>query len=59
VFLRAWAELWPDECGQTTTEYMLVIALLVFQAVLAYYLLAPALKDGFQGLAQRIMDNKP
>ena len=57
--MRAWAELWQDQRGQTTTEYMLVIALLVCQAVLAYYLLAPALRDGLRGLVQRIIENKP
>lgn len=57
--MRAWRELWQDQRGQTTTEYMLVIAVLVCQVVLAYYLLAPALRDGLRGLAQRIIENKP
>ncbi|MBI5521372.1 MAG: hypothetical protein HY910_02000 [Desulfarculus sp.] len=57
--MRAWRELWQDQRGQTTTEYMLVIALLVCQVVLAYYLLAPALQGGLRGLAQRIIENKP
>lgn len=57
--MRACRELWRDQRGQTTTEYMLVIALLVFQAGLAYYLLAPSLRDGLRELAQRIIENKP
>jgi|GEM_PF-6427235 Flp pilus assembly pilin Flp len=48
-----------DQRGQTTSEYMLVIALVVCQVVLAYYLLAPALRDGFNGLAGRIIANRP
>ena len=51
--------LWRDQRGQTTSEYMLVIALIVCQVVLAYYLLAPALRDGFRALAQRIIENRP
>lgn len=38
---------------------MLVLAVIVSQVVLAYYLLAPALRDGFNELAKRIMENKP
>lgn len=51
--------LWRDEKGQTTSEYMLVIALIVCQVVLAYYLLAPALRDGMNNLARRIIENRP
>lgn len=50
---------WRDEKGQTTSEYMLVIALIVCQVVLAYYLLAPALRDGMNNLARRIIENRP
>ena len=51
--------LWRDQRGQTTSEYMLVIALIVCQVVLAYYLLAPALRSGMNALIQRIIDNRP
>jgi Flp pilus assembly pilin Flp len=51
--------LWRDQRGQTTSEYMLVIALIVCQVVLAYYLLAPALRDGMNELARRIIDDRP
>jgi Flp pilus assembly pilin Flp len=52
-------EFWRCQRGQTTTEYMLLIAVIVAELVLAYVLLVPALRDGFVDLAKRIMDNKP
>ncbi len=51
--------IWRDQRGQTTTEYMLLLAVIVFQIVVIYYLLAPAVRGGFVDLAQRIMRMKP
>lgn len=48
-----------DQRGQTTSEYMLLLAVIVFQLVVIYYMLAPALRGGFVDLAQRIMRMKP
>lgn len=45
--------------GQTTTEYMLVIGVLVLALVFAYWFIAPGLRDGFVELAEKITAQKP
>lgn len=47
------------QAGQATTEYMLILAVLVLALVFAFWLIAPGLRDGFVGLAQRIIAEKP
>lgn len=54
-----WRRLWRCQRGQTTTEYMLLISVIVAELVLAYVILVPALRDGFVDLVKRIIDNKP
>lgn len=45
--------------GQATTEYMLILAVLVLALVLAFWLVAPGLREGFAQLALRIIAEKP
>lgn len=45
--------------GQVTSEYALVLAVVVAAILAAWYLLAEPLKQGFMDLAQRIIDMNP
>jgi Flp pilus assembly pilin Flp len=54
-----WRRLWRDQGGQTTAEYMLLLAVIVCQVIFVYFMLAPALRDGFVELAGRILRMKP
>ena len=45
--------------GQTTTEYMTMVAVIICGLVFIYYLLVPYLKSGFTQLAGRIIDMNP
>ncbi len=45
--------------GQATTEYMLILGVLVLSLVFAFWLIAPGLRLGFVELAQRIIAEKP
>ena len=45
--------------GQVTTEYMLLIVVIVIQLVLAFNILVPNLREGFIRLAERIIEGKP
>lgn len=57
--LAFWRGLSGRQGGQATTEYMLVLAVLVLALVFVFWLIAPGLRDGFVGLAQRIIAEKP
>ena len=46
-----------NQRGQTTVEYMLVLAVLVLAIVFAFWLLIPGIKDGFIGLARKIISS--
>lgn len=45
--------------GQATTEYMLILGVLVLSLVFAFWLIAPGLRLGFIELAQRIIAETP
>ena len=51
--------LWRCRSGQVTTEYMLLIVVIVIQLVLAFNLLVPNIREGFMRLAERIIEGKP
>ncbi len=56
---RRGRRLWRDQGGQTTTEYLLFLAVIMVPLVLAGNLLVPYLRDGFKELARRIIENRP
>jgi hypothetical protein len=41
--------------GQATSEYMLLLAVIVGEVVLIYYLLAPPIRESFINLAKLII----
>ena len=48
--------LWTEESGQGTTEYMLIIGVIVIAAIAAGYVLIEPFQDGVQALGARIQD---
>lgn len=43
--------LWKEEAGQTATEYMLLVSVVVIGVVAAAYVFIPQFKDGVANLA--------
>ena len=57
-FLHAFfSRVWHNQRGQVGTEYMLVLSVLVVAVVFAFWLLIPGLKEGFVGLARKIISS--
>ncbi len=57
--LRLWHRLQREPRGQVTTEVMLLMAVMVGVMIVTYYLLAPAIREGFLQLAAKIIRMKP
>ncbi|NCC24998.1 MAG: class III signal peptide-containing protein [Deltaproteobacteria bacterium] len=49
-------KLWKDERGQGTTEYMLIIGVIVLAILFAAYKFIPIFQEGVISLANRVKD---
>ena len=45
--------------GQVTTEYMLVLWILTCLLIVGFFLVVPGMREGFLGLAEKIISEKP
>jgi Flp pilus assembly pilin Flp len=54
--MRFWRRLLKDERGQTTTEYMLIIGVIVAAILAAAYVFIDPFKEGVNTMAKNIKD---
>lgn len=54
--MRFWKQLRDDERGQTTTEYMLIIGVIVAAILAAAYVFIDPFKEGVNNMAKNIKD---
>lgn len=54
--MRFWRRLLDDERGQTTTEYMLIIGVIVAAILAAAYVFIDPFKEGVNTMAKNIKD---
>ena len=54
--MRSLSTLWGDQKGQTTTEYMLIIGVIVAAILAAAYVFVDPFKQGVQTLATNIQN---